>query len=234
MKNLYLILISIITLNACNKKKPTNLVDSVLSNLKINETECWSEFIIEQRLSKSESIVFIPKIKKYGEGKTIDAYLLIVNNKTGEIESRFTKKDCWFSDAVRLENIKIIYKPYKISEESETIGILTSYYGSSRVNPYSSKELSIFERKGEYLKRILEDFPTYTLNGENNGNSNGEYIEHKKTIKPQVNSKTEFYDLKVIDSIIKIEYEEGIKKIIEKLEKTESLEYIDGIYKNVL
>jgi hypothetical protein len=234
MKNLYLILISVITLNACAQKEPINLVDSVLNNLKINKTECWSEFIIEQSISKSESIVFIPKIKKDEEGMTLDAYLLIVNNKTGKIESRFTKKECWYSDAVRLENIKIIYQPYNISEKSETIGILISYYGSSKVNPYSSKELSIFERKGEFLKRVLEDFPTYTLNGENDGNSNGKYVEHKITIKPEVNSKTEFYNLKVVDSIIKTEYKEGIEKIIKKSEKTEKLEYTNGIYKNVL
>ena len=234
MKNLYLILISFITLNACDQKKSINLVDSVLNNLKINESECWSEFIINQNISKSESIVFIPKIQKDEEGMTLDVNLLIVNNKTGKIESRFTKKECWYSDAVRLEDIKIIYQPYKISEKSETIGISISYYGSSRVNPYSSKELSLFERKGKNLNRILEDFPTYTLNGENDGNNNGEYVEHIKIIKPELNSKKEFYNLKVVDSIIKTEYKEGIEKVIKKSEKIEKLEYKNGIYKNVL
>ena len=234
MKNLYIILISVITLNACAQKKSINLVDSALNKLKINKTECWGEFIIKQNISNSESILFIPKISKNEGGITLDAYLLIVDNKTGKIESKFEKKECWYSDAVRLENIKITYQPYKIAEKSETIGILINYYGSSRVNPYSSKELSLFIRKGKSIERILADYPIYTLNGENNGNSTGEYIVKNKFIKPKIDSKNEFYNLVITDSTVKTEYQHGSEKIVKKSEKIEELRFVNGKYEIVL
>jgi len=226
----------VLTLNSYAQKKSINLIDSVLNDLKIKKAECLTKFILKQNISISESVIFIPKIaEKDEEGDfTLDAYLLIVNNQNGKIKSIFSKTDCWYSDAVQIENVSVIYQPYRISKKSETIGILIEYNGSSRINPYSSKELTIFERKGKIIKRVLEDFPIYTLNGENDGNSNGEEIEHIKFIKPKIDSKIKFYNLKVTDSIIKTEYNDGFEKIIDKTEKIEKLEYKNGKYKNVL
>ncbi len=235
MKKMLLIIISVFTLNSCAQEKSIDLIESALMNLKIKKTECLTDFIVEQKISESESIIVIPEIAENGEGFiTLNGHILIVNNKNGKIISRFSEKESWFSDAVRLEKIEVVYQPYKISKDSETIGILIDYYGSSRPNPYSSKELSLFVRNGEKLERVLKDYSIQRLNGETDGINNGVFVKHKKTIEPNINSKTDFFDLKVIDSIIKTESTDGIEKIIEKTEKIEKLKYENGKYKNVL
>ena len=235
MKKLLLIIISVFTLNSCAQEKSINLIESALMNLKIEKIECLTEFIVEQKISESESIIVIPEIAEKREGYIVlNSHILIINNKNGNVKSRFSEKGSWFSDAVRLEKIEVVYQPFKISKDSETIGILIDYYGSSRSNPYSSKELTLFLRNGEKLERILKDYSIQRLNGETDGMNSGIFIKHKKTIEPNINSKTEFFNLKVTDSIIKTESTDGTEKIIEKSEKIEKLKYENGKYKNVL
>ena len=194
-----------------------------------------SDNIVEQKISESESVLVIPEIAEKGEGYTIlNGHILIVKNKDGHIKSRFFEKKSWFSDAVRLEKINVIYQPYKISKDTETIGILINYYGSSRANPYSSEELSLFVRNGEKLDRVLRDYPIQRFNGETDGMNNGIFVKHRKTIEPNINSTAVFFELKVTDSIKRTEYKNGIEKVIDKSEKIEKLKYVNGEYKNVL
>jgi len=235
MKKLLLILISTFTLSSCSQEKTIDLIDSTLSNLKIKKEKCLTEFIKNQKITESESIILIPEIADKGDGFiTVNGHILIVNNKNGKINSRFSEKESWYSDAVRIENIDVKHQPYQISKKSKTIGILIEYHGSSGSNPYSSKELSLFIRNGEKLERVLKDYPIYTINGETNGINSGDFVEHKKVIEPNIHSKTKFFDLKITNSIIKTQLTEGTEKTIEKSEKIENLKYKNGKYKNVL
>lgn len=235
MKVIYFLIFFIISSKSYAQKEPINLIDSVLNDLKINKTECLTEFILEQKISNYESIIFIPRIaEKDEEGMVLDVFLTIVNNETGKIESEFSKKEFWYSDAIRLVNIQITYNPYLIYRFSETIGILTTYYGSSRVYPYTSTELTLFERKEKSINRILIDYPIYTLNGDNDINGKGRFVENYKFIRPEIDYKMKFYDLIITDLIIRTEHNSNTEKIIEKLENKEILKYENGEYKNVL
>ncbi|CAN0604434.1 unnamed protein product, partial [Ectocarpus sp. 12 AP-2014] len=126
-----------------------------------------------------------------------------------------------------------IHQPYEISKDAETIGILIHYTASSAVNPYNTKELSLFRRNGEKLERILKDYKTYTFGGETDGNFNGAFLENIKTITPKTNSSFGFFNLKATDSIIKTEATRDTLIVIEKSVKTEVLEYQNGIYQPV-
>jgi hypothetical protein len=235
MKRLLLLVILNLTINSCAQEKSIDLVQNTLNKLNIKKENCFTKFIINQKISKSESIILIPEINEKGNGYiTLNGHILIINSKNGEIQSSFSEKESWFSDAVRLENIEILYKPYKISKDSETIGVVIDYYGSSGANPYSSKELSLFIRKGEKLIRVLKGYSIYSSNGETNGANSGEFVEHKKTIEPIINSQTKFFNLKVIDSIIKTESKDGVQTKIKNSNKVEQLKFINGKYKNVL
>jgi hypothetical protein len=235
MKNTLLILILAFSLNSYSQEKSFDLIEITLNYLKIKKENCLTEFIKNQKITESESIILIPEIVEKRDGYlTLNGHLIIVNNKNGKIKSSLSEKELWHSDALRLENIEVKYQPYKISKNFETIGIFINYSGSSRVNPYSSKELSLFVIKGEKLVKVLKDYPLYQFYGETNGMGNGEFEEHKKDIVSNLNSKSKFYNLTVADSIIKTESKEGIEKIIEKSKKIEYLKYENGKYKNVL
>ncbi|MET6990802.1 hypothetical protein [Sediminicola arcticus] len=235
MKKLLLFLISTYTFSSCAQEKSIDFVQSALSNLNIKIENCLSEFIIQKDISESETVIVIPEIAHKGDGyMTLNGHLLILNRKNGKIKSRFSEKDSWNSDAIKLENIEVVYQPYQLTKNSETIGVLIEYNGGSRPNPYSSTELSLFIRNGEKLVCVLKDYSIYRLNGETDGMSIGEFVEHRLIIRPNLNSKSEFYDLNIIDSIIKIQSMEGTEKIIEKSKKIENLKYENGKYKNVL
>lgn len=235
MKKLLFILISTIVVISYAQEKPINLVENTLNHLKIKKKNCFTKLIKNEKISELESIILIPEIAEKGDGYIIlNGHILIVNNKNGKIKSHFSEKKSWYSDAVRIDNIQIIYKPYKISKDSETIGVVIDYYGSSRANPYSSKELSLFIRKGVKLIRVLKDYSIYSSIGETNGANSGEFVEHRKTIEPIINSETKFCNLKVIDSIIKTESKDGVQTKIKNSNKIEQLKFINGKYKNVL
>ena len=235
MKKLLLILISTFTFSSYAQEKSIDLVQIALSNLNIKIENCLSEFIIQQDISESESVIVIPEIAEKGDGfMTLNGHLLILNKKNGKIKSRFSEKESWNSDAIKLENIEVVYQPYQLTKNSETIGVLIDYNGASRPNPYSSKELSLFIRNGKKLVSVLKDYSIYKLNGETDGLNSGEFVEHRLIIQPNLNSKSEFYDLNIIDSIIKIQSMEGSEKIIKKSKKIKNLKYENGKYKNVL
>ena len=234
MKSLLILFVAIAALNTCAQQEPLNLVDSVLKSLNIEKTDCLIDFIRVKQISASESIVLIPEIEQDEDGLLIlNGYLLIVNSKNREIKSQFSEKEMWFSDALRLEEIEITQQPYEISKDVETLSILVHYNGSSSVNPYNTKELSLFLRKGEKLTRILKDYKTYTFGGETDGNSNGQFVEHIKKITPKINSSAGFFNLKVADSIIKTQATRDTLKVIETSVKTEVLKYQNGIYQPV-
>jgi hypothetical protein len=237
MKNTLNIIFLILSSLAFGQEKYDNekLIENTLKYLNIKKENCFSKFIKTKKITESESIILIPVFAEKGNGYiTLNGYILIVNNKNGKIKSHFSEKESWFSDAVRIDNIQIIYKPYQISKDYETIGVVIDYYGSSRANPYSSKELSLFYRKGKKLIRVLKDYSIYSSNGETNGMNSAEFIEHKKTIEPIINSQTKFFNLKVIDSIIKTESKNGEQTKIKKSNKVEQLKFMNGKYKNVL
>lgn len=232
MKKWTLILLLSFNLTSHAQESPQNLVDKVLTILKIEKEACLTDFIIEKPISDSESIILIPEVLNKEEYISINAHVLIVNRTNSEIKSRFFEKESWYSDAIRLNKIEVIYQPYIISQNHETVGIVIDYYGSSRVNPYESTELSLFVRNGATLERVLKDYSISQLNGETDGMSSGEYIEHKKTISPIINSLSKFYDLSITDTITTTVMEDGTEKSVKTVTTTETLKYKNGEYKN--
>ncbi|WP_421976124.1 hypothetical protein [Roseivirga seohaensis] len=232
MKNWILILLLSFNLTSYTQESPQNLVDKVLTILKIEKEACLTDFIIEKPISDSESIILIPEVLENEEYISINAHVLIVNRTNAEIKSRFFEKESWYSDAIRLNKIEVLYQPYIISQNHETVGIVIDYYGSSRVNPYESTELSLFVRNGATLERVLKDFSISQLNGETDGMSSGEYIEHEKTIGPIINSLSKFYDLSITDTITTTVMQDGTEKSVKTVITTEILKYKNGEYKN--
>lgn len=209
-----------------------DLTDIALAYLNINENEVVFDFFSLVEISETKTVIFIPKIAKESDDVLlIDAYLLIVNPKTGEIQSKFIEKKCWYSDALQITNIEVNYNPYRITENSETVGITVDYYGSSRVNPFVSKELTLFIRDGEALERVLKDYEIYNRTGENDGDGNGFYNENSRTIMIDETSGNRFYNLKITDSIKEVEFENRNDKTINKYVNFGELMYQNGTYK---
>lgn len=213
------------------KINKVELIDSVLNQLNIKKEDCLEKFIIEEEITYLETIIFIPKITEQEEDRfTLDAHLVLVNNTNGEIKSRFTKKECWFSDALKLDRIELNYQPYKIAENSKIIGIEVEYFGSSRVNPYTSKQLSLFLREEGDLRRILTDFEIYKHTEEINGDGNSTSFENNKSITTVIDSEKDFYDIKVTNTTTETESKDYVEIKLNKSITVEYLQYKNGMY----
>lgn len=233
MKYLPFLLIPIFTLKTCAQKTPVNFVDSVLTKLQIERTDCLTDLIIEQNTSEAETIVVIPEIADEDAGLIIlNSHILVVDPTNGNIKSRFSEKESWYSDALRLEQITVTQQPFDIGKDTETIGIIIDYSGTSAVNPYHTKQLSLFVRAKDTLHRVLKDYTVYSFGGETNGRGSGEFTQHSKTIVPSGMSNGTYYALNVTDSITKTRTIEGKEDIMDTSVQTEKLTYKDGIYTN--
>lgn len=241
MRNILITIFLFLSVLNFSYSQNSELIDKVLSNLELKKGDCYEKFIRQKELpnSSSESIVIIPKISELNQEEGIlimDTYVLIVEKKTGEINNIFFEKESLFSNAMILENIIIDSTDYKISDKDRAFGIRMKYYGSSRVDPFSYENLSLFITDKEKLKRVLKEYPSYNMNGQTDGNCNGIFEQHKKFITISDNQSNGYYNLKITDSVTisKSTENDCERKVIEEKEKIEFLKYQNGEYKYVL
>ena len=239
MRSLLPTMLTLISIVNISNAQNSDLIEKVLDGLHLNKEGCLEEFILQKSImdSTSESIIVIPKFSERSEDYFIlDSYILIVNTQTGEIISRFYEKNTWDSDALILESIKIDSSSYNINNTKRAIGIKVKYHNNSRSDPFELVELSLFIQNGIMLERVLKKFQIHVFNGQTDGICTGEFEEHNKSIIISKNKTNGFYDLKIINKIIKSRTtkEDCESKIIERKKFIEYLKYKKGEYKGSL
>ena len=230
MKFILGIVISLFASTALAQMSPSELLEEVLIQLEINVENVEMRFLSEMAISDSEAILVFPEISEQGEQYAIyNSHILIVDRKDGSIKSRFSRAEEWFSDASGIQAIEILFEPYQISNEYKVFGILIDYYVNSRANPYSSKSLSLFVIKEDKLERVLKDYIIYQFRGETNGVGDGEFEELIATFQA-IKSEVTFQDLRVNKVIQKTEIVDGVEKVIDASESSETLKFENGQY----
>ena len=173
-----------VVLNEQEENSDFVLLDKILEQLNISANEYDYELMAQKQLPymKSHSVFIIPKIvdKDEYDGKTFDAYILIVENETGKITNKFYEKESWISDAVRLENIEIDTAPYRLNDDTRAFGVRVKYTGSSRANPYASEQISLFIPHEDALVRVLKNYEIAGFRGEWDTNCEGEFTDKKE------------------------------------------------------
>ncbi|MEP0711091.1 hypothetical protein [Algoriphagus sp.] len=218
--------------NSFSQSIDSALLKNVLTQLEIEEVNCFIPLVSSLEIPNDEIIVVIPEIVESGEGyMALNSHILIVNNANGVIKSSFYKQKAWYSDALKINKLKVSYQPFKLNPNSETIGITLHYTGSSRLNPVEIEELSLYVRNGKKIQLILENYAIQSQHGETDGRSSGEFQEHKKRIEPSSVITNRFVDLVVKDSISNYQVINGERKNIVKRLETEVLNYEKGEYK---
>lgn len=185
----YIFIVLLLFVNICFGNDELNnssnsLLQNVLKELKLTENDYKKELYIEKVLpySKEYTVMVIPKTSEqktdeynhyYG---VFDCYIVVVNNITKRIINKFYEKEAWSSDAIVLTKIEIDTAPYILDKNIRAFGVRVYYEGSSRVNPYSQEDISLFIMEKDSIKKLLNNYPIYELHGENNGNSKGELV----------------------------------------------------------
>lgn len=225
-------LLLILHLPVTGQSQNEEIISEVIRQLEIDSTATLTHLITSKEF-ESETLVVIPEIVEEEPGVAFfDAHLALVDNQTGTIRATYLGSRDWYSDAVRLSNIDIEPKPYRLGSEKTAYGILIDYVGSSRVNPYHATELSLFVREGRQLKRVLKDYRISYLNAETDMNCNSEFEKHSKNLKITNNSGKEYPDLIFTDFIERgYTTEENCEPVTTGTEeKTEVLRYEQGKY----
>lgn len=187
----------------------TDLLGFVLDQLQIPLKDVNRELYTEKQLpdAPEKTVMVIPVYIDHSEEDTeynhfsLDAYILIVDHATGKIEYTFKEKNAWQSDAVRLNEITIDTAPYLLSGNSRGFGIRVMYYGSSKPNPYSATDFSLFITENGKLKRILKDYPAQSFSGEWDTNCAGAFEESEATFIIENSQTNGLYDIKVKEKI---------------------------------
>ncbi|MBC6110222.1 hypothetical protein ACFOG5_15765 [Pedobacter fastidiosus] len=186
------------------------LLKKVLSQLGLKEKDINEELYVEKVLpySKSQTVMVIPKYRKNEKDESgnsyfeLDAYVIIADNTTGKILYKYYEENAWTSDAVVLSNIIIDTGLYNLTAETRAFGIRVSYTGSSRPNPYSQTDLSLFVVETKSLKRILKNYTISDAHGEWDMNCAGEFEDTESVIDIDANKTNGLNNLIVKETIV--------------------------------
>ena len=172
MKNIKLTLVFALNFLICNSilGQPSELTTKVCNNLDLNIEDCYLSLVSQKVMPSdpSKSIIVLPKIvEKEDDYFILDSYILIVENITGKILSKYFESHTtnnWTSDAIEIESIKVDTAPYNLNKSTRAFGIRVSYSGPSRVNPYSEETLSLFIEREEKIIPVLTETTNVTEN----------------------------------------------------------------------
>lgn len=207
-----------------------NHLDTVLKQLKIKKSEINLELFTQKTLpyDKEKSVLVIAK---YASEVTpdyfiADAYIVMIDNLTGQIIYKFIEPHAWTSDAIMLNSISIDTGLYILNKNTRAFGVRVNYTGSSQANPYSKSNLSLYIVNENSLKPILLNYIISHSHGDWDTTCAGEFEDNISTIdidKQQTNNfnniiiKTKTVKTKNIPTNDDCIAKESIKKRTSKL-----------------
>lgn len=197
-KSVLLLLLTWATSILCYSQSTSKNLEKALKQLGLNTKDCFTELVVEKILpfAKEKSVLVIPKIMEQEEDNVVlNSYILVINNRTGEIINNYYENDSWTSDALRLETIEVDTAPYILNSTTRAFGVRVQYGGSSRPNPYGEHHLSLFIVKSNKLVKVLNDFTVYSMHGEWDTYCSGEFVTESKVLVLSKNVTNNFRDI---------------------------------------
>ncbi len=196
--------------NAYSQEQNEVLLNKVLTQLKLKKKDIHEPLYRSKVLPNktSNSVLVIPKynVKETDEQGhdyfVFDAYIVVADNTTGKILSKFIEKEAWTSDAMVLSDITIDTGLYQLNEKDRAFGIRVDYRGSSNPNPYSNTDLSLFIVQNNAMKIILKNYQIDRSSGEWDTRCAGEFEDTNGSIDIDKNKSNGFKNL-IIKSKIK-------------------------------
>lgn len=233
-KGLAVLLLLFFFVNAYSQEQNEVLLNKVLTQLKLTKKDIHEPLYRSKVLPNktSNSILVIPKynVKETDEQGhdffVFDAYIVVADNATGKILSKYVEKEAWTSDAMVLSEITIDTGLYQLNEKDRAFGIRVSYSGSSKPNPYYYSDLSLFIVQNNLMKRIFKNYQIDRASGEWDTRCAGEFDETIGSIDMDKNTSNGFKNL-IIKS--KIEHKKSFlvdDNCEEKVTTKNSIEYL--------
>ncbi len=220
-----------------------DIIKKGIEFLKVKEKDLLSDKICLKIIpNQKEKVIILLPVKTNLDPECdycfdIDNNILIWNKTTKTIETKYTKKAEWSSDAMRFNELKIDTGLYYLNRNTRAFGIRYSYYGSSRINPFNSEFINLYYIKNNQIEEVLNDFNLNSFNGETNGDcANGSYYSSKSVFIISDKLTTKFNDITVKTKFKDYTLDEDCEKEIIKKESTKNsvLKFDEKQHKYVL
>jgi hypothetical protein len=203
MKNILVIALFLFTSSFFGQElSDKDIINKAIGFLKINEKYLLSDKICLKVIpNQKEKVIIVLPVKTDHDPEcnqcfNIDNNILIWNKTTKSIETKYTKKAEWSSDAMVFNEINIDTGLYYLNKNTRAFGVRYSFYGSSNVNPYNSESINLYYFKNNQIVEVLNDFELNNLKGESSGGcANGSYETSKSIFTISNKLTTKFNDI---------------------------------------
>jgi hypothetical protein len=177
MKNIVVVTLFLFTISFFGQESSDKyIINKAIAFLKVKEKDLLSDKICLKVIPNQEEkvIILVPVITNRDpeceECFDIDNNIMVWNKASKLIETKYTKKAEWTSDAMYLAELVIDTGLYYLNKGTRAFGIRYSYSGSSSVNPFGSSSINLYYFKNNQIIEVLHNFELEKLNGDNVGN----------------------------------------------------------------
>lgn len=232
MKNIVVVTLFLFTSSFFGQElSDKEIINKAIEFLKVKEKDVLSDKICLKVIpnQKGKVIILLP-VKKNIDPECdycfdIDNNILVWNKSTKAIETKYTKKAEWTSDAMYLAELNIDTGLYYLNKNTRAFGIRYSYSGSSRVNPFGSSSINLYYFKNSQIIEVLNNFELEKCFGDSGGISGCKdaWFETSKSVFI-INNKltTKFNDIIVKTKLKDYSLDEDCEKEIIKKESTKT------------
>lgn len=234
---IHFILFVLLIVTACNPSVDDPL-PHFLEQLELDRSDVYMDRVVLQEVADDSGTIaaVIPVLReKTDDYFVLDAYVLLADRESGNIEARFFEERAWTSDAYVLEGIEIESEPYQIGPDARAIGVILHYQSSSRVNRVESRELSLFVESNGDLKRVLKDYYVMSSGVIIDGECDSSNSFRSRSMEVSDQRTNHFIDLKILEKEERsvITPESCTDPIVTKEEREFYLKFRDGRYQQV-
>lgn len=244
MKNILVVTLFLFTSSFFGQElSDKDIINKAIEFLKVKEKDLLSDKICLKVIpNQKEKVIIVLPVKTNVDPECdycfdIDNNILVWNKSTKSIETKYTKKAEWTSDAMYLDELKIDTGLYYLNKSTRAFGIRFSYDGSSNVNPYGANSINLYYFKNNQIIEVLNDFELEKYNGESSGGcSNGSYETSKSVFIISDKLVTKFNDIVVKTKFKDFTYNSDCEIEIIKKESTKNsvLKFDEKLHKYVL
>jgi hypothetical protein len=205
MKNILVVTLFLFTSSFFGQElSDKDIINKAIEFLKVKEKDLLSDKICLKIIpNQNEKVIVLIPVKTNLDPECdycfdIDNNILVWNKSTKSIETKYTKKAEWSSDADVFNELNIDTGLYYLNRNTRAFGVRYSYYGSSNVNPSNSESINLYYIKNNQIVEVLNDFVLNNLNGESSGGcANGSYETSKSIFIISDKLTTKFNDITV-------------------------------------
>lgn len=178
MKNILLLIVFFFTTIFLGQEQADkDIINKVVKFLKVKEKDVLSDKICLKVIpNQKEKVIILLPVKTNLDADPecdycfdIDNNILVWNKNTNSIETNYTKKAEWTSDALRFRELKIDTGLYYLNKSTRAFGIRYSYSGSSSVDLFGVEAINLYYFINNKIVEVLHDFELEKFRGDNGG-----------------------------------------------------------------